>query len=76
MLLQALYEEFGLSSLLIHAAHEFTAETAPWLPAELRAYLEGGPIPDVHTFLRLHIDGQWMTVDATWPLAPKASGCP
>lgn len=75
-LLQALFEEFGLSTMLIAALHEFTPANMPWLPPELRAHLEAGPIPDVHMFVRLQIEGDWMTVDATWPLAAARLGVP
>ena len=75
-LLDALYEDFGLASMLMVALHQFTAENTPWLPPELRAHLEAGPLPDVHTFLRLQIEGDWMTVDATWPNSAAALGLP
>lgn len=76
VLLQALYEEFGLSAMLIAALHEFTPANMSWLPPALRAHLDAGPIPDVHMFLRLRIADDWMTVDATWPLAAASLGCP
>lgn len=75
-LLQALYEDFGLHTMLIAAGHEFTLANMPWLPPALRAHLEAGPIPDVHMFVRLQIEGDWMTVDATWPLAAARLGVP
>jgi len=75
-LLQALYQEFGLHSILIHAACQITAADWPWLPPDLKAQLLDGPIPDVHTFLRLETGAEWMTVDATWPLAAARLGLP
>ena len=75
-LLRALYREFGLHSILIHAACEITAVGWPWLPSGLKDALQEGPIPDVHTFLRLDIGNEWMTVDATWPLAAGQLGLP
>ena len=74
LLLQALYEEFGGGAMLICALHSFRAEELPWLPDELRAHLEAGPIPDVHMFLRLRVDTDWMTIDASWPLAAGQRG--
>lgn len=76
VLLQALFEEFGFSTMLIGALHEFSLERTPWLPAELRAHLDAGPIPDLHMFVRLQIEGDWMTVDATWPLSSARLGFP
>jgi hypothetical protein len=80
-LLQALLEELGLATMLIVCTHEFTAENSPWLPPELLAQLDDGPMPDVHQFLRVQSnpnapDGGWVTVDATWPLAAGALGLP
>lgn len=75
-LLHALYRDFGLRSILIHAMHHFTLEGTSWAPPDLRELLADGPIPDVHTFLRLEQHGQWMTVDATWPLAARRLGLP
>ena len=77
ILLQALAEEFGLHTMLICALHEFGPQTTPWLPAALLADLAAdGPVPDLHMFLRLKIADDWMTVDATWPLATAALGFP
>jgi hypothetical protein len=80
-LLQALLEKLGLATMLIVCTHEFTAENSPWLPPELLAHLDDGPMPDVHQFLRVQSDpttpdGGWATVDATWPLAASALGLP
>ena len=76
VLLHALYTEFGLHAVLIHAAHAFTLEHAPWVPPALAAILDAGPVPDVHTFLRLERQSQWTTVDGTWPLAARRLGLP
>ncbi len=75
-LLHALYREFGLQSVLIHAACEITESSWPWLPDDLKAQLRDGPLPDVHTFLRLEFGPEWMTLDATWPLAAGQLGIP
>lgn len=80
-LLQALLEELGFATMLIACTHEFTVENSPWLPPELLAQLDDGPIPDVHQFLRVqrgptHEGNEWKTVDATWPLAARALGLP
>ena len=75
LLLQTLYEEFGMGAMLICALHEFRPEVLPWLPEELRAQLDP-PIRDVTAFLRLHASDDWMTMDATWPLATALLGLP
>lgn len=77
VLLQGLYEEFGLGTMLICGLHEFTQASHPWLPQHLLDDLErDGPVRDVAMFLRLHIGGDWMTIDATWPLAAAHLGLP
>jgi hypothetical protein len=81
-LLQALFTELGLRSTLIACTHEFTPESAPWLPPPLLAEVVRRPLPDVHNFLRLQPfpnterADEWMTVDATWPLTAASLGLP
>jgi hypothetical protein len=80
-LLKALLEALGYATMLMVCTHEFARGAQPWLPPELLALLEYGPVPDVHQFLRVQIDpaapdGVWMTVDATWPLAAGELGLP
>ncbi len=81
-LLRALFEELGVPTVLLACTHAFTLENAPWAPPDLRAILEGGPVPDVHNFLRIQpFPGteradEWTTVDATWPLAAASLGLP
>ena len=78
ILLQALFEEFGLPATMILALHEFTEESAPWLPAELLAEVARAPVADVHNFLRVQSgpEADWMTVDVTWPMAGRGLGMP
>jgi hypothetical protein len=81
-LLRDLFDELGVPATLIACTHEFTLENSPWLPAELSAELEEGPLPDVHNFLRIQAfpgterGDEWMTVDATWPAAAARLGLP
>jgi len=78
-LLAKVLEELGAEVIVIHATHHFTPENSPWLPPDLLAEAARGPVPDVHTFLRVLLDafrGDWSTVDATWPAAAAALGMP
>lgn len=81
-LLHALFIELGLPSTLIACTHEFTPQSAPWLPPELLEEVERAPVPDVHNFLRVQPFAnteradEWMTVDATWPISGAALGLP
>ncbi len=75
-LLRELLHELGYASMLIACTHAWSLEAAPWATGEARALLEEGPVPDVHTFLRVDSDAGWGTVDATWPLAAAVLGFP
>ena len=78
ILLQALFKELGLSAMMILAPHEFTADNSPWLPPALLDEVSRAPVLDVHNFLRVQpgANADWITVDATWPLAFESSGLP
>lgn len=75
-LLRSLLYELGHRSILLACTHAWSVESAPWAGAEPRAILDAGPVPDVHTFLRVEHDEGWGSVDATWPLASRALGLP
>ena len=66
-LLADVFREMGLESRVIMCTHRFTAENTGHFPAELRDLVASGPIPDVHTFLRVSTLECWTVVDATWP---------
>ena len=40
----------------------------------LRELVAEGPVPDVHTYLRVKTDQGWMVVDATWPTSAGPLG--
>lgn len=78
-LLAAVFADLGLPATVIVATHHFTPENSPWLPPRLMTEVRLAPLPDVHTFLRVQydaVDGEWMTVDATWPAAARRVGLP
>lgn len=54
--------------------HRFTEETTADFPPELREVVAQGPVPDVHTCIRLNTEAGWMTVDATWPTKAASLG--
>lgn len=55
-----------------HGFREFPAE----LPPHLSKMLEEKDIPDYHNFVKVLVDGLWLTVDVTWPLPLKKHGFP
>ena len=66
-LLADIFREMGLESRVIMCTHRFTADNTGHFPAELRDLVAHGPVPDVHTYLRVKTAQGWMVVDATWP---------
>jgi len=78
-LLAALLQALGYDAAVMLATQYFSASGAPWLPPALREEAGARPVPDVHAFLRVCHDpvaDEWMTVDATWPLAARSLGLP
>ena len=74
--LNTLFEELGYETRLMMCTHEFTQENSEHFSRSLLVQLSAGPIPDVHTFLRLEVENGWMDVDATWPLHTREIGMP
>ena len=75
-LLKELFEEMGVPTRVIMCTHQFDRHNTAHFPDSLRDLTEAGPVPDVHTFLRLEIGSGWMDVDATWPAQAEALGMP
>lgn len=73
-LLDEIFGELGLESVVRMCTHEFSMNNAGHFPTELRELLAAGPVPDVHTFLRVRAGQGWMTVDATWPSSAESLG--
>ena len=66
-LLADVLRDLGLETQVIMCTHQFTYENTGHFPDELRALVAQGPVPDVHTYLRVNTAGSWRVVDATWP---------
>ena len=73
-LLDALFREMGHDSRVVMCTHNFTPENTAHFPEPLRSEVSQGPLPDVHTYVRLHTEAGWMKVDATWPQSARALG--
>ena len=54
--------------------HRFTEETTADFPPELPEVVARGPVPDVHTYIRLNTEAGWMTVDAIRPTKAASLG--
>lgn len=75
-LLADVLRELGLESRVIMCTHRFTPENSAHLPPDLRELLADGPVPDVHTYLRVNLPEGWTVVDATWPSSAAPLGMP
>jgi len=75
-LLKELFQEMGIRTKVIMCTHRFNEDNTAHFPESLRELTAKGPVPDVHTFLRLEMDNVWMDVDATWPAQADALGMP
>ena len=73
-LLKALFEEIGHQAKLVMCPHWFTRDNTNGFPDDLTELLAHGPVPDVHTFLRVNTGGIWTQIDATWPLSAEPLG--
>ena len=75
-LLKELFQEMGVNTKIIMCTHQFDRNNTAHFPESLRKLTAQGPAPDVHTFLRLKTESDWMDVDATWPSQAEALGMP
>jgi len=67
-LLKALYEELGYRTELLACTTWVRPELGALLPEGHESLMAEGPIPDLHNYLRLYIEGAGQLIDATAPL--------
>ena len=75
-LLADIFRELELETTVVMCTHRFTGENTGHFPQELRALVAEGPVPDVHTYLRVRTPEGWRVVDATWPSSAEHLGMP
>ena len=75
-LLADIFRELELETTVVMCTHRFTGENTGHFPQELRALVAQGPVPDVHTYLRVRTPEGWRVVDATWPSSAEHLGMP
>lgn len=74
-LLKLLLEALGESVQSWFAVHDFSRfPIRPW-PAELSAFASQ-TLPDYHDFLKVHVAGEWLTIDAIFDAPLLALGFP
>jgi len=79
LLLAAILDALGYETGLIAVTCEFSPESTPWLPSALIEETRVAPVPDLTLLLRVQTNRmleEWMTIDATWPLASGGLGLP
>jgi len=74
-LLAALFQHAGLPVRHMLCTHRFN-DWPMAFPDDLQALLQKNEIVDVHDYLQVCVDGAWVDVDATWPLALRDFGLP
>ena len=74
-LLGELFRRQGLPVRHMLCTHRFNDSPLPF-PGHMQDLLRKNEILDVHDYLQISVDGEWIDVDATWPLALRDFGLP
>src|SRR5215468_1935908 len=71
----ALFRRQGLPVRHMLCTHRFNDSPMPF-PDRMQDLLRKNEIVDVHDYLQVSVDGEWIDVDATWPLVLRDFGLP
>ncbi|MGD9763879.1 MAG: transglutaminase domain-containing protein [Candidatus Binatia bacterium] len=74
-LLGELYRRLGVPVRHMQCTYRFNDSPLPF-PDHMQELLQKNEIVDVHDYLQIGVDGDWVDVDATWPLALRDFGLP
>jgi transglutaminase-like putative cysteine protease len=74
-LLGELFRLAGLPVRHMLCTHRFN-DSPMAFPEHMHGVLQKNEIVDVHDYLQVSIDGEWVDVDATWPLSLRDFGLP
>lgn len=74
-LLGELFRALGLGVRNMICSHRFNESPLPF-PEEMQSLLLKNEIVDLHDFLQVSVDGQWIEVDATWECGLREFGFP
>jgi len=74
-LLGELFRLLGLRVRHMMCTHRFNESPLPF-PEEMQALLIKNEIVDVHDYLQIAVDDDWVDVDATWELGLREFGFP
>lgn len=74
-LLGELFRRQGLPVRHMLCTHRFNDSPLPF-PEHMQDLLRKNEIVDLHDYLQICVDGEWIDVDATWPLGLRDFGMP
>jgi hypothetical protein len=74
-LLGEMFRGLGLGVRNMICTHRFNESPLPF-PEEMQALLLKNEIVDLHDYLQVSVDGEWIDVDATWELGLRDFGFP
>jgi hypothetical protein len=74
-LLGELFRRQGIPVRHMVCTHRFNDSPVPF-PERMQDLLRKNDIVDVHDYLQICVNGTWIDVDATWPLALRDFGLP
>ena len=74
-LLGELFRRSGLAVRHLVCTHRFNESPLPF-PEEMQTLLRKNEIVDLHDYLQISVDGEWIDVDATWELGLHEFGFP
>jgi Transglutaminase-like superfamily len=74
-LLGDLFRRQGLPVRHMICTHRFNESPLPF-PDEMQGLLERNEIVDLHDYLQVCVDGEWIDIDATWERALRDYGFP
>lgn len=74
-LLGELYRRLGLRVRHVICSHRFNESDLPF-PDSMQAMLRRDEIVDMHDYVQLEVDGDWIDIDATWEKGLREFGFP
>ena len=76
LILRDLLRDLGYDAQVELVACDFAAAVplVPGMPEALRGFVQDAGVRDMHCWVRLHLDGQGLLLDATWPDSLAAQG--
>jgi len=74
-LLGEMFRRLGLPVRNMVCTHRYNESPLPF-PDDMQEVLRKNEVVDVHDYLQLKVDGDWIDVDATWELGLREFGFP